>query len=242
MAKHLDLEEQEQLDQLKAFWAQYGNMISWVLIVVFGSIAAYNGWQFWQRKQATDAAVLYDTLEQAAKKPDLQVLERSLADMQDKFSGTTYANQAGLLAAQVLFEKGDATKAMAALQGVANKPVDDGYAALARLRMAGLHLDAKAFDLALKALEGSVPKSFDALFADRKGDVFAAQNKRDEAIAEWKKAYTALDETLEYRRMLEIKLNSFGVDPAVVKPVAAASAALATVAAAATSASAAASK
>ena len=41
MATHLDLEEQEQLDQLKAFWKQYGNLVSWVLIVVLGGYAAW---------------------------------------------------------------------------------------------------------------------------------------------------------------------------------------------------------
>ena len=34
MSQHLDLEEQEQLDELKHFWSKYGNLISGVLIVV----------------------------------------------------------------------------------------------------------------------------------------------------------------------------------------------------------------
>ena len=58
MAKHLDLEEQEQLDQLKHFWAKYGNAITWVLIVVMGSFAAWNGWNWWQRNQGAKAAAL----------------------------------------------------------------------------------------------------------------------------------------------------------------------------------------
>lgn len=223
MAKHLDLEEQEQLDQLKAFWATYGNMITWALIVVFGGIAAYNGWQYWQRKQATDAAALYDSVEQAVKANDLAMIERTIADMQDKFAGTTYANQAGMLVAKAFVDKGQAPKAIAALEAVSKKPVDDGYGALVRLRLAGLHLDAKAFPEALKALDGSAPKEFESLFADRRGDVFIAQGKRDEAIVEWKKAYSAMDERLEYRRLLEIKLNSVGVDPSTAVVVAAAS-------------------
>jgi predicted negative regulator of RcsB-dependent stress response len=52
MAKHLDLEEQEQLDDLKHFWKSYGNLITWTLIVAFGAYAAWNGWQYWQRTQA----------------------------------------------------------------------------------------------------------------------------------------------------------------------------------------------
>ncbi len=55
MAKHLDLEEQEQLDQIKHFWAQYGNLITWVLIAVFGSVAAWNGRNYWQSSHAHKA-------------------------------------------------------------------------------------------------------------------------------------------------------------------------------------------
>jgi len=66
MARHLDLEEQEQLDDLKHFWKQYGNLISWFLIAVFGSFAAWNGWQYWQRQQAVQASALYDEVERAA--------------------------------------------------------------------------------------------------------------------------------------------------------------------------------
>src|SRR4051794_3315954 len=52
MAKHLDLEEQEQLADIKHFWNEYGNLISWVVIAVFGAIAAWNGWQYWERTQS----------------------------------------------------------------------------------------------------------------------------------------------------------------------------------------------
>ena len=71
MAKHLDLEEQEQLDQIKHFWAKYGNAISWLLIVVFGGFAAYNGWNWWQRNQAAKAAVLYEEVDRAVQSKDL---------------------------------------------------------------------------------------------------------------------------------------------------------------------------
>ena len=48
MATHLDLEEQEQLDQLKAFWKRWGNLITWLLIAVLGAYAAWNGWNLWR--------------------------------------------------------------------------------------------------------------------------------------------------------------------------------------------------
>ena len=81
MATHLDLEEQEQLDQIKHYWKQYGNAVTWVLIVALGAYAAWSGFQYWQRSQAAHAAVLYDEMERAAQAQDVQKAERILEDL-----------------------------------------------------------------------------------------------------------------------------------------------------------------
>ena len=126
MAKHLDLEEQEQLAEIKHFWNEYGNLITWAVIVVFGSIAAWNGWQYWQRTQAAQASALYEEVERAAQAGDASRVERAFSDMKDKFGGTTYAQQAGLLAARIFAEKGNTDAAKGALGWVADKASDEG--------------------------------------------------------------------------------------------------------------------
>lgn len=213
MAKHLDLEEQEQLDELKHFWKRYGNAITWLLIVVFGSVAAWNGYQYWQRNQSAQAAVMYDEVERAAVAGDVARLERALADMKDRFGSTSYAGQAGLLAARAFHDKGNQDAAKGALAWVASKSPDEGYKAVARLRLAGLLLDAKAYDEALAQLKEPMPKDFTALAADRRGDILVAQGKGGEAKAEYQAAWKAFDERSEYRRLVEVKLNALGVDP-----------------------------
>ncbi len=218
MAKHLDLEEQEQLDQLKHFWKQYGDLITWALIAVFGAIAAWNGWQYWQRNQAAQSAAMYDAVERAATSGDMARLERSLADMKDKFPGTTFAQQAALLAGKTFYDKGNAEAAKSALTWVADKASDEGYQAIARIRLAGMLLDTKAYDEALKQLAGKFPAEFAALVADRKGDILTLQGKKAEAQAEYSAAYKALDERADYRRLVEIKLNALGVDPKSLVP------------------------
>jgi predicted negative regulator of RcsB-dependent stress response len=215
--QHLDLQEQEQLDQLKGFWKQYGNLISSALIVVFGSIAAYNGYHYWQRSQAAQASTMYDQVELAALSGDTVKVERAFSDMKDKFGGTVYAGQAGLLAAKQMQEKGNLDGAKAALTWVADKGSDDSYKAVAKLRLAALLVEAKAYDDAWKQLDGSFPKDFAALVADRRGDILMAQGKKPEAKAEYEKAYKAFDERTEYRRLVEVKLNSLGVDPTPAK-------------------------
>lgn len=213
MAKHLDLEEQEQLADIKHFWNEYGNLITWALIAVFGAIAAWNGWQYWQRTQATQAAAMYDEVERAAQARDIGRVERAFSDMKDKFGRTTYAQQAGMLAAKTFIENGNTDAAKAALAWVAEKASDDGYQAVARLRLASVLVQAKAYDDALKQLSGEFPKSFEGLVADRRGDVYNLQGKKAEAKAEYIKAYKSSDERAEYRRLVEVKLSALGVDP-----------------------------
>lgn len=213
MAKPLDLEEQEQLDELKHFWKNYGNLITWTLIVVFGAIAAWNGWQYWQRTQAAQSSAMFEEVERAVAGGDVTRLERAFTDMKDKFGGTTYAHQAGLLAAKTFADKGNNDAAKAALAWVADKASDEGYQAIARLRLAGLLADAKSYDDALKQLAGDFPAEFEALVADRRGDIYNLQGKKAEARDEYLKAWRGLDERAEYRRVVEIKLNAMGVDP-----------------------------
>lgn len=211
MAKHLDLEEQEQLDQLKHFWAKYGNLISWVLIVVLGSFAAYNGWNWWQRNQAAKAAVLYEEVERAAQAKDLAHVERVLGDLRSGFGGTTFAAQAGLVAAKAQFDGGQIDKAREALQAVLKDSKDAGLQAVARLRLASVELQADKPDAALQVLQGSAPPAFEPLLADRRGDVLLAQGKTEEAKAQYQAAWKALDANNELRRLVQVKLASLGV-------------------------------
>lgn len=230
MAKQLNLEEQEQLDELKHFWQNYGNLITWLLIAVFGTIAVWNGYQYWQRNQAVAAAGLFDEAERFATAGDLPQLERAFTDIKEKYASSIYAQQAGLMLGKTAHDKGNAEVAKAALTWVAGNASDEGLGALARLRLSGLQLEAKAYADALQTLAASFPPSFDALVADRKGDILALQGKRPEAIAEYNKAYAGLDERQDYRRLVEIKLTSLGVEVAKPgAPLASASAATAAV-------------
>lgn len=218
MATPLDLEEQEQLDQLKHFWNKYGTTITYLVLAAAFSFMAWNGWQYYQRDNASRASVLYDEIERSAQAGDAARIERALGEMKQRFAGTAYAQQAGLLAARTLHEKGNADASRAALAWVSEHAVDPGYQAVARLRLAAALLQAKSYDEALKVLSSPMPKEFEALAADRKGDIHLAQGKRDEARAEYQKAWTAMEPRNDYRRLVEFKLNAVGVDPASLAP------------------------
>jgi predicted negative regulator of RcsB-dependent stress response len=213
MSNALDLEEQEQLDQLKHFWKTWGNLISWVLIAVLGSYAAWNGYQYWQRSQAVKASALYDEVERAVGSGDAARIERSFADMKDKFGGTQYAQQAALLSAKSLQALGKSDAARAALSWVAEKASDAAYRDIARLRLAGMQLDAKAYDDALKQLGAEFTPAMVGMAADLRGDVLQAKGQTAEALVAYQQAWTQLVDAADYRRLVQAKLNALGVDP-----------------------------
>jgi predicted negative regulator of RcsB-dependent stress response len=218
MATHLDLEEQEQLAQLKHFWAQYGNLITWVLIIALGGFAAFNGWNWWQREQAVKAGGMFDELDRAVEAGDADKAARVFGDMKERYPRTAFAQQGGLLAAKVQFEKGQLDKARASLVWVADNATEDEYKTVARLRLAGLLLDQKQYDEALKQLDAATARDFEALAADRRGDVLIAQGKKDEAKAAYLKAWQAMDPNVEYRRLIEAKLTALGAAPPSESP------------------------
>jgi len=218
MATNLDLEEQEQLDELKAFWKKYGNPITWLLVVALGSYAAWNGWNWYQRDQAVKAGAMYDQLDKAVQAGDVDQAGRVFADLKGRYPGTAFTEQAGLLTAKLQFEKGKADDALASLAWVEANATEGEYQTVARLRAAGVLLDQKKYDEALKRLDAIVLKDgaaeFGALVADRRGDVLLAQGKPDDAKAAYTKAWQAMDAKVDYRRLIEAKLTSLGAAPA----------------------------
>ena len=218
MASPLDLEEQEQLDQFKHFWAQYGTAIMALVTVALLAFAGWNAWQWHQRSQADKAAMLFDELERVAQANEVDKVTQVFGDLKSRYPATTWAEQGGLLAAQVQQRKGQADAARASLEWVATQAGETEYQWLARLRLAGLLLDTKQADAALKQLDGDAPASFKGLVADRRGDVLQALGKRDDAVAAYQDAWKTLDGTLEYRQLIEAKLLALGVAPQSIIP------------------------
>jgi predicted negative regulator of RcsB-dependent stress response len=204
-----DLEEQEQLAELKAWWKEHGSAIILGATVVLAAVAAWNSWGWYQRTQAAQAAVLYDTLQKAARANDVKVTRDTAGTILENFPRTAYAPLAALISAKVQFQAGDLKTARAQLQWVLENAKHDEIRSIATLRLASVLLDDGDPDAALKALEAKPHSSFEALYASQRGDILAAQKKRSEARAAYK---AALEKTEPgaLRETLRLKLEALG--------------------------------
>lgn len=187
-----DHEEQEQLEELKAWWRQYGNLVTSILVALALAAVAWQGWNWWQRKQSAEASGLYAGVQQAAAQGDARRARELTGQLIDRFGSTTYATMAAMLSgkAQLLAASGgDPKTARAQLQWAIDNAKDEALRDLARLRLAALLLDDKAYDEALKQLATEpASASFAPRFSELKGDILLAQGKAAEAKAAYETA------------------------------------------------------
>jgi len=215
-----DLEEQEQLANLKAFWARFGTLITWIVIAALGSYAAYNFWNMHQREKSVEASALYDKLLVSLQANDNATVQRIATDVKTKYERTAYAQMSALGAAKAAFDANDLKTAKAQLQWVVDNGNDE-YRSIAKLRLAGVLLDEKAYDAALKLLGTDFLPQYVADVADRKGDVLVAQNKIAEARAAYQAALDKMDKKNPGRQLVQMKLDAIGGSPAAAQKSAA---------------------
>jgi predicted negative regulator of RcsB-dependent stress response len=205
-----DLEEQEKLDDLKAWWEQNSKYVSAAVFVVALVVIGIQGWRWYQRTQAEQASVLYQAVSQAAKTSDIAKAKEPASQIVDRFAGTAYAPRAALLYAKMLYDSGDKTGARAQLQWVVDHASEDELKTIARFRLAQAMLDEKQYDDALKVLDVKTDEAFAALFADLKGDILVAAGKNAEAKAAYEIALAKIDPKSPYRAFVQVKFDALG--------------------------------
>jgi predicted negative regulator of RcsB-dependent stress response len=201
-----DLEEQEQLDAIKAWWKRWGNTVFAAVGVFVITYAGIQGWRTYKASRAGAAATMYEAVE---KEKDPKKAAGAAKAIIDKYGDTAYAARAALLAAKTAFEAGDLATARTNLEWVANQAAEKELRDVARLRLAGVLADEKKFDEALRVLEASQLPEFAAATLSMKGDVLVAQGKRTEARAAYRSALEKAGPAAD-KQSIETKLDMLG--------------------------------
>jgi predicted negative regulator of RcsB-dependent stress response len=207
----LDLEEQEQVEELKAWWKLHGGLITALVLAVALGFAGWQGWRWYQSSHAAQASVLYETVTKAAQSNDAKALRDAAGTLVESYPRTLYASMGALVAARYYFDRNDLKTAKAQLQWVIERSVSDDFKDLARLRLAAVLLDEKAYDEALKLLEATPAASYEAQYAALRGDVLLAKNQAAEAKAAYKLALEKADaKDGAFQESVRMRLEALG--------------------------------
>lgn len=228
-----DLEEQDQLEDLKAWWVRWRNVVSTIVLIAAIVVVAIQGYRWWIHGQSEQASVLYNAISTAARANDLPRAKDAMKELADKYSGTGYAPRAGMIVARMLFDSGDIAGAKAQLTWVIDKAGEDGLRQIARYRLAEVQFDEKQYDEALRTLDAKHDDAYAGLYADLRGDILAAAGRGADARAAYQVAVAKLDPKSAYHAYVQVKLDGFG-GPTTAPPGAAPAASAAAPAAAPT--------
>lgn len=213
-----DLEEQEQLEELKTWWKLHGTLITAVVVALAVAVVGWQGWQWWQRSQTAQAGQIFAGMQQALGQQDVKRMRLLAGELIDKYSGTAYAGMAAMLSGKALLETGDAKSAQAQFGWAAEHAKDPGLRELARLRQAIALADEKSYDEALKLLAVAPAPTLLPRYLELRGDILAEQGKVAEARAAYAEALNQFESNAKaqnlpaspYREILESKRDAGG--------------------------------
>ena len=209
MAGSYDFEEQERLAELKAWWEDNRWYLIGAVVAAVLAFAGYQGWLHWRERQAEEAAAMYRPVAEASKSNDPKKVLEATQPLIKEHPGSFYASEAALVAAKAAFDAANFAEARKQLEWVMDKGADI-HKGVARMRLAGVHLEEKRYDEALRVLEGNRDEAFTALAADLRGDVMLAQGRIDEARAAYKLAMDKAEPRNPVKQLAETKLNALG--------------------------------
>lgn len=206
-----DLEEQEQLAALKAWWKQYSGLIAAIMIIVLLILTAWQGWSWYQRTQAAQAASIYEQLQKAVRASDIKASRDAAGSVLEQYPRTIYAPLAAMLSAKIHYQSGDLKTARVQLQWAIDHAPSIQFKSIARLRLANVLVDDKAPDDAAKLLEEKSAEEYEALFSIARGDIFLVQKKLQEAKAAYKSALSDTGKLeASMRELVQLKLDALG--------------------------------
>lgn len=206
----LDLQEQEQVEELKAWWKENGKWVIGVLVIGLLGFAGTKFWKSHQAGQSAEAAKLYSEVMKQVATNDAKRISDAADALVSRYAGSAYAPRAQLLAAQSSLQARDVAHATVQLQWVIEHANETGLQDTARLKLASVLLDEKKYDEALKQLDAAHPESFTGLYADLRGDVLSAQGKVAEARVAYQQAYDKTDAKSVYRNLIQLKMDGLG--------------------------------
>ena len=205
-----DLEEQEQLDEFKAWWKKNGSMATNIILAALVAYAAWQGYGYFQNKKAVEASALYQTLVVTDLAKTTEIKAQS-AKLIEEFSGTPYAGRAAVFAAKANFAANDSKSAKSQLEWATKNSKESAVKAIASLQLAGILFEEKNYDEANKVLAAITDKGYEGLKANMQGDVMLAQGKQAEAKKAYQAALEGLDAQGKMYQYTQQKLESLGV-------------------------------
>jgi predicted negative regulator of RcsB-dependent stress response len=213
--------EEESIEAIKKWWDENGTM----LIGLVAAVAlSWGGWTFWQNSRISTIDAASNTYEEilALVQPGLElpvedrtVIFQAADTLKAEHPDSAYALYAAMFAAQQAVTASDLDRAEQELQwvldniqdGLFNK-TDEGLVLTTNLRLGRIILSKGDAQRALDLIDGLNPQSFEADFAELRGDIYVAQGLTVDA----RDAYNTALQAGSTSSFIQMKLDELAND------------------------------
>ena len=206
----LDLEEQEQVDELKALWKKYGTYITKAVIAFFVLYGLFQGWGYYQNKQSLNASEAYQSIVVLDEKNTKEIMQKAQS-LIDAYGGTPYAGRAAILFAKASYAEGAKDKAKEKLEWASSHAKESATESIALIQLGQILLEEKKYEEALKKANEVDNEGYLGLSNDLKGDVLNAMGKKEDAKKAYLEALKRFGPKDPYAKFTQEKLETLGV-------------------------------
>ena len=192
--------EEEQVDKLKKWWDSNGKQIIAGAVLGLAGIFGWNAYVDYQDSQALNARALY--LSYASDSANVGAYDKLIKD----YPSSSYADQGTLVMAKYLFDAGNYSLALDALQPLMSRE-NSVIASTASLRTASLFLELGLHDEALAVLNMENANEFSGLFYNLAGDVYLDLGNDEQARNSYTLAIENITDNSSLSQLIQIKLD-----------------------------------
>ena len=203
-----DLSEKEQLDAIRAWWAENGSYVMGGIVV---GIAVIFGWNRWQTSVADTeiaASTLFEEIMEAAELNLVDNAEPPAETLFTDYSESPYAAQARLAMTRLYMDSGRDQDAADVLRPLAEMLPTDELGLVGRFRMTQILLYQDKPQEVVDLVDGLPESGFSARFSEALGDAYVMLERYADAEAAYMAAFSddprapTVDVT-----MLQLKIN-----------------------------------
>jgi len=197
--------EKEQIEEMKAWWAEYGRyVIAGVVIAVLG-LVGYNQYTSSKLEAQVQASVLFETLAGHVVDGDLEDAQSVANELSSNYANTAYAAQARLAMARLFMDKNRDQDAANVLRELLEMPGNGALKHIARVRLARILLYQDKPQEVLDLLAEQDNQAFAGLYAEARGDAHAALGQVDAAREAYQLALADTTQSVN-RNLVRMKL------------------------------------
>jgi len=208
--------EKEQIEEIRAWWAEYGRYVIAGVVIAVGLLFGYNQYESSKLSAEVAASVLYESLAVNVGEGNLEEAEAVAAELETDYANTSYAAQSKLAMARLYMDKNRDQDAADVLRELVAMRGNRELRKIGRVRLARILLYQDKPQEVVDLLVDQEEEAFAGLYAEALGDAYAALGRVEEAGDAYRIALADISQTVN-RGLVQMKLVDLP-DPEQAEP------------------------